>query len=75
MHQHLQRSEQGPSIRDELFNQLEATIDKNPKIGLVFIAGDFNAKVQNDIQRKVNLLDSMGKVKETAHERYWLIFA
>ena len=41
----LQRSEQDPSVRDELYNQLEAAIDKIPKRDILFIAGDFNAKV------------------------------
>ena len=41
----LQTSERDPGQRDELYNQLDAVINNIPKRDIVFVAGDFNAKV------------------------------
>ena len=41
----LQNCEKDPTMREDFYNSIEATIDKIPKRDLLFIAGDLNAKV------------------------------
>ena len=60
----LQTCERDPSKRDKIYNQIEAIIDKTPKRDVIFIAGDFNAKVgsqQND--NPTDCIGLYGKVK------------
>ena len=50
----LQTCKKDLSIREELYEQIEATVDKVPKRDLFFVAGDFNAKVGSQLQTDDN---------------------
>ena len=59
MHQHLKHVKKKQNIRDELYSQIESVASKIPKRDIVFIAGDFNAKVGS--QRDGNPNNSLGQ--------------
>ena len=51
----LTNCEKDPTMRDDFYSQIEATIDKIPQRDLLFIAGDFNINVFDSSTSSCNL--------------------